>query len=354
MGAQRHDARWRAPGSGRAWRGGSCPRTSRWPAPTACRREARSADWPFGYDELAPYYERAEWEIGVSGEEGPLTARTPRDPAYPMPPLPGGRARQMFGRRRRPARLELGSHPVRHQQRPSVRACRVRGLPPVRRSRLPRRRQERHAQHPRSGVPSPPVHATWRWGAGGGDPAHGRRGRLASVSCSTRRRSGGAARLLRTGRRGGRSGGDAAAAARLGARQRSGRAPTCTVTEDAMALGARSRPRSTAPGPGPQHRHARLRAPPRRGMGRRGPVRRPPDPARPARADGTPMFGVTSVARSTSAGCERACLICWAPWASDRRFRRLARGSAPIRRSWTGSGCRSHGCRVNSTRPPVR
>ncbi len=24
-------------------------------------------DWPFGYDELAPYYERAEWEIGVSG-----------------------------------------------------------------------------------------------------------------------------------------------------------------------------------------------------------------------------------------------------------------------------------------------
>ena len=36
------------------------------------------ADWPFGYDELAPYYERAEWEIGVSGEEGPLTARTPR------------------------------------------------------------------------------------------------------------------------------------------------------------------------------------------------------------------------------------------------------------------------------------
>ncbi len=26
------------------------------------------ADWPIGYDELAPFYERAEWEIGVAGD----------------------------------------------------------------------------------------------------------------------------------------------------------------------------------------------------------------------------------------------------------------------------------------------
>ena len=26
------------------------------------------ADWPFGYDALEPYYDRAEWEIGVSGD----------------------------------------------------------------------------------------------------------------------------------------------------------------------------------------------------------------------------------------------------------------------------------------------
>ncbi len=54
-------------------------------------------DWPFGYDELAPYYERAEWEIGVAGEEGPLTARTPRNKPYPMPSLPGGRFRELYG-----------------------------------------------------------------------------------------------------------------------------------------------------------------------------------------------------------------------------------------------------------------
>jgi choline dehydrogenase-like flavoprotein len=26
------------------------------------------ADWPIGYDDLAPYYQRAEWEIGVAGD----------------------------------------------------------------------------------------------------------------------------------------------------------------------------------------------------------------------------------------------------------------------------------------------
>lgn len=47
------------------------------------------ADWPFGYDELAPYYDRVEWELGVSGDgSGDLRVRTPRSRAYPMPPMP--------------------------------------------------------------------------------------------------------------------------------------------------------------------------------------------------------------------------------------------------------------------------
>jgi choline dehydrogenase-like flavoprotein len=46
-------------------------------------------DWPLTYEELQPYYERTEADIGVSGAEG--------DPAYPagkgppLPPLPLGR-----------------------------------------------------------------------------------------------------------------------------------------------------------------------------------------------------------------------------------------------------------------------
>lgn len=46
------------------------------------------ADWPIGYDELAPYYERAEWEIGVCGDGAASGRYAPRERDYPMPPLP--------------------------------------------------------------------------------------------------------------------------------------------------------------------------------------------------------------------------------------------------------------------------
>ena len=46
------------------------------------------ADWPISYDDLEPYYSRAEQEIGVSGACGPLTQRTPRSAGYPLPPMP--------------------------------------------------------------------------------------------------------------------------------------------------------------------------------------------------------------------------------------------------------------------------
>ena len=35
------------------------------------------ADWPISYEDLAPDYERAEWELGVSGDEA-MQARTAR------------------------------------------------------------------------------------------------------------------------------------------------------------------------------------------------------------------------------------------------------------------------------------
>ncbi|MGO4145715.1 GMC family oxidoreductase N-terminal domain-containing protein [Paenarthrobacter sp. YAF11_1] len=55
------------------------------------------ADWPFGYDELAPYYERVEWELGVSGEANSAVGRRPaRATQYPMPPLPGDRTRLLL------------------------------------------------------------------------------------------------------------------------------------------------------------------------------------------------------------------------------------------------------------------
>jgi len=46
------------------------------------------ADWPFGYEELAPYYDRAEYELGVSGDPAGNSYAGRRDRGYPMPPLP--------------------------------------------------------------------------------------------------------------------------------------------------------------------------------------------------------------------------------------------------------------------------
>ncbi|MBL8136657.1 MAG: GMC family oxidoreductase [Acidobacteria bacterium] len=55
-------------------------------------------DWPFGYDELEPFYDRVEHEIGVSGQAGNVMGsidrrgnifEAPRARAYPMPPLRG-------------------------------------------------------------------------------------------------------------------------------------------------------------------------------------------------------------------------------------------------------------------------
>ena len=53
-------------------------------------------DWPFGLEELEPYYDRVEYEIGVSGKAGNIGGKIdslgnifegPRKREYPMPPL---------------------------------------------------------------------------------------------------------------------------------------------------------------------------------------------------------------------------------------------------------------------------
>lgn len=43
------------------------------------------ADWPYTYDDLEPYYTRAEWAVGVSGFKDPYEG--PRSKPYPMPAL---------------------------------------------------------------------------------------------------------------------------------------------------------------------------------------------------------------------------------------------------------------------------
>jgi len=73
-------------------------------------------DWPFGLDELEPYYDAVEYELGVSGQAGNIQGKIdprgnifegPRRRAYPMPPLRGsGFTELMAG-----AARKLGWHP---------------------------------------------------------------------------------------------------------------------------------------------------------------------------------------------------------------------------------------------------
>jgi len=55
-------------------------------------------DWPIGYDDLAPWYERAEWEIGVAGNGAAHSHEGLRARDYPMPPLPDSPARSVLKR----------------------------------------------------------------------------------------------------------------------------------------------------------------------------------------------------------------------------------------------------------------
>jgi choline dehydrogenase-like flavoprotein len=56
------------------------------------------ADWPITYEDLAPYYERAEWEIGVAGADDANRETSPRRKGYPMPPVPDNLTRQILRR----------------------------------------------------------------------------------------------------------------------------------------------------------------------------------------------------------------------------------------------------------------
>ena len=64
-------------------------------------------DWPISYQDLEPYYEKAEWEIGVSGDDSKNVFRAPRQRPLPMPPLPPNREFEIL----EPAAERLGLHP---------------------------------------------------------------------------------------------------------------------------------------------------------------------------------------------------------------------------------------------------
>ncbi len=88
-----------------AWR--FLPQDFRMRSIYGCPDGSTLEDWPISYDDLEPCYEKAEWEIGVSGTDtGNPFAPTRRRP-LPMPPPPWN----LVASRLEPAARRLGWHP---------------------------------------------------------------------------------------------------------------------------------------------------------------------------------------------------------------------------------------------------
>jgi hypothetical protein len=72
-----------------------------------CPEGSTLEDWPISYEDLEPYYEKAEWEIGVSGDVSGDPFKGPRRRPLPMPPLPPTREHEILEKGAR----RLGLHP---------------------------------------------------------------------------------------------------------------------------------------------------------------------------------------------------------------------------------------------------
>ena len=83
---------------------------------SAIPQDSSLADWPLSYADLEPHYDRAEYELGVSGKAGNVQGNkldggnvfeAPRRREYPLPPLRDDQSGVVF----RGAAKKLGYHP---------------------------------------------------------------------------------------------------------------------------------------------------------------------------------------------------------------------------------------------------
>lgn len=70
-------------------------------------KDSTLEDWPITYDDLEPFYEKAEYEFGVSGDASANPFAGPRRKPFPMPAFPYSKE----GRRIAEATKRMGLHP---------------------------------------------------------------------------------------------------------------------------------------------------------------------------------------------------------------------------------------------------
>jgi choline dehydrogenase-like flavoprotein len=64
-------------------------------------------DWPISYEDMEPFYEKAEWEMGVAGDDSQNPFAPPRKKPQPMPPFSLNTGATLM----KEAALRLGLHP---------------------------------------------------------------------------------------------------------------------------------------------------------------------------------------------------------------------------------------------------
>ncbi len=126
-----------------AWR--FCPEDFRMASLYGVPAGSALADWPLTYADLEPDYDRAEWEIGVSGDPTGNRHAGPRRRGYPMPPLPATATSATLARGAEALGLETAPGAVAYQLSALQRPRRLPALWCLCWLRLPRRVQERHA-----------------------------------------------------------------------------------------------------------------------------------------------------------------------------------------------------------------
>ena len=146
-------------------------------------------DWPIAYEDLEPYYEKAEWEMGVSGDDM-------RQPVQRSPPAAAAHAAasaqpgtQILLPAAEAARTASIPHPDAAQHRAVQRAPGVHALPVVRGLCL---RSERAHRNPQHRDPRCPRHRQLRTAHGVHDEggAAGRPGRARPASPISMRTTG--------------------------------------------------------------------------------------------------------------------------------------------------------------------
>ncbi len=70
------------------------------------------ADWPIAYADLAPFYDEAEWTLGVAGEGASHRVQGSRARDYPMPPPPMNTEAQVLSRAARALGWSTGAVPL--------------------------------------------------------------------------------------------------------------------------------------------------------------------------------------------------------------------------------------------------